>query len=69
MQQKLIKKILANFNIPILDILIFLNLDYGVKFRHELDHTIRNSDQILFNATKNIECKRLNNLDTINSEN
>ena len=69
MQQKLIKKILANFNIPILDILIFLNLDHGFKFRHELDHTIRNSDQILFNATKHTECKSLNNLDTINSEN
>ena len=36
MQQKLIKKILANFNIPILDILIFLNLDHVFKFRHEL---------------------------------
>lgn len=42
MQQKLVNKNLANFNIPILDILIFLNLDHGFKFRHELDHSIRN---------------------------
>ena len=31
--------------------------------------TLSEIHQILFNATKHIECKRLNNLDMINSEN
>ena len=47
MQQKLVKKNLANFDKPILDILIFLNLDHGFKFRYELDHSIRNSSNFI----------------------
>lgn len=47
MQQKLVKRNLANFDIPTLDILLFLNLDHGFKFRYELDHTIRNSSNFI----------------------
>ena len=51
MQQKLVKKNLANFDKPILDILIFLNLDHGFKFRYELDHSIRNSSNFIYILT------------------
>lgn len=53
---KLIKKNLANFDI--------LKLDHGFNWKKALDQSIRGlSDQILFHATKHIECKRLNNND------
>lgn len=61
-QHEITKENIANFDIPMLDILIFLNLDHGFNFRYELDHSIRSSE-ISFHTTKHTECKKLSNID------
>ena len=64
---KLVQKNIANFDILMLDILIFLNLDHGFNFRYELDHFVRSSEiKYYFIPLNTLNAKNLVILTVIN---